>query len=64
MTTEAEKSGLFHPTPIAIKLACYEAADRLNAERRENGLPPISPEWIAVVRMALRIANEEHHGPS
>lgn len=59
--TEAERTGLVHPTPIAIKLACHEAADRINAERRAQGLPPISADWMAVVREGIRIAHEEFH---
>lgn len=59
--TEAEATRLPHPTPGAIKLACHDAADQINAERRRMGLPDIGHEWLDVIARAVSIANEEHH---
>lgn len=59
--SEATRTGLVHPTPQSIILACHEAADDINRERAAHGLPPINPDWLLVIRSGVARANREHN---
>ena len=58
--SEATRTGLVHPTPQSIILACHEAADAINAERARIGLPPLTSDWSLVIRAGVARANREH----
>ncbi len=62
IATESERTGLPHPTPVAIRLAIMAEVERHNAEAARRGLLPIPAIITRVLRDGMRRANEQHHG--